>query len=74
MYTVTNTGFLQDGDVGIGVFPEGEEVLILDVTAGSSRGAARLETVVQLAGGPGVATLSNKTVLGLVLHRLTPRR
>jgi len=28
-------GFLQNGDVGVGVFPEAEEVLVLDTSLGS---------------------------------------
>ena len=57
---------------GSASLPEGEEVQILDVTAGSSHGAAGLESAAQIAAGPGMATPSNKTVLGLVLRRLAP--
>jgi hypothetical protein len=38
---VLGFGFLQDGDVGIGVFPEGEEVLI----GGTALGSVALESV-----------------------------
>ena len=43
-----------------------------DAIAGSSRGATRLESAVQIAGDPAVATPSSKTALGLVLRRLAP--
>jgi len=36
--SVLRLGFLQDGNVGIGVFPEGEEVLILGTSLGSVAG------------------------------------
>jgi hypothetical protein len=41
-------------------------------TAGSSCGAAILETVVQIARELGMALPSNKTVLGLVLRKPAP--
>src|SRR5438132_14168745 len=45
-------GFPQDGDVGVGVFPEGEEVLILGTSFGSVTG----ESV-----GAGEADLGDRT-------------
>ncbi len=38
---VLRLGFLQDGDVGVGVFPEGEEVLV----SGAGLGGVALERV-----------------------------
>ena len=43
-------------------------------TGGSSRAAARLETAVQIARDPVVATSSKKTALGLVPRKLVPDR
>src|ERR1700756_2413935 len=51
---------------------KGEPFLSALLTGGNSRAAARLETAVQIAGDPGVATFSNKTALGLVLRKLAP--
>jgi hypothetical protein len=35
---VLRLGFLQDGDVGVGVFPEGEEILVCNSELGDIPG------------------------------------
>ena len=45
---VLRLGFLQDGDIGVGVFPEGEEILVRSLRFGGAAGHRISTTELQM--------------------------